>query len=195
MLTDKFAGSVVVSGLNLMASLLLCSQNSGLATPTETVVSGRLMAQQRQQVIDAMKEAFGENQKQIAHAMQVLNCAERLLKVSDLNADPLTVAVAATLHDIGRSIAETTDHEQDGAIVSREILTKLGFDAAFTDHISRIVGSHHSAKDIDTREFRIVWIADQLVNQKRDHQDQEKLKQEYAKEAEVLTQKIGANQA
>ncbi len=28
----------------------------------------------------------------------------------------------------------------------------------------RIVGSHHSARDIDTTEFRIIWDADWLVN-------------------------------
>ena len=32
------------------------------------------------------------------------------------------------------------------------------------DHVCRIVGSHHSAKDIDTPEFRIIWDADRLVN-------------------------------
>ncbi len=195
MLADRVAGGVLVLGVVLVPSLFLCHQSMTLAAPDETVVSGRSTAEQRQQVIEAMKEAFGENQKQITHALRVTGCAERLLKVSDLNADPLTVTVAAILHDIGRCKSGTTDHEKDGAIVSKQILTTLGFDATFTDHISRIVGSHHSAKGIDTPECRIVWIADRLVNQKRDHQDQEKLKQEYAKEAEVLDQKIAASKA
>ena len=33
----------------------------------------------------------------------------------------------------------------------------------------RIIGSHHSAKEIDTPEFRIVWDADWLVNIPEEH--------------------------
>lgn len=32
------------------------------------------------------------------------------------------------------------------------------------DHICLIIANHHSARDIDTPEFRIVWDADWLVN-------------------------------
>ena len=32
------------------------------------------------------------------------------------------------------------------------------------DHILAIIANHHSAMDIDTLEFRIIWDADWLVN-------------------------------
>ena len=35
------------------------------------------------------------------------------------------------------------------------------------------MGSHHTAKDIDTPEFRIVWDADLLVNIPDEHADLE----------------------
>ena len=38
-----------------------------------------------------------------------------------------------------------------------------GIDEATTDHVCRIVGSHHSGGEIDTPEFRIVWDADRLM--------------------------------
>ncbi len=194
-LTDRSTGRLTVLLLAMVAAPVGGGQ-SGDAPATAAQGAGHTQcsaAERRQQVMAAMQEAFGSDRHQIAHAMQVLNCAERLLQISDLKADPLTVAVAAILHDIGRCREGTTDHEQDGAVVSRELLKKLDFDADFTAHIARIVGSHHSAKGIDTPEFRIVWIADQLVNQKRDHEDPEELKHAYAEEAESLTRKIASN--
>lgn len=40
----------------------------------------------------------------------------------------------------------------------------IGLDEPIIAHVCRIVGNHHSARDIDTLEFRIVWDADWLVN-------------------------------
>ncbi len=36
--------------------------------------------------------------------------------------------------------------------------------AEVVERVCRIVANHHSARDIDTIEFRIVWDADWLVN-------------------------------
>jgi len=187
--------SQIAFGMTLLALTTTGDHTTAREAPSAAGRPTVSRDEQRQQVIEAMKAAFGDKKRQVVHAMRVLDCAERLLKVSDLNADPFTVAVAAILHDIGRSKAGTTDHERDGAIVSRGILRKLEFSESFTQHISRIVGSHHSALSIDTPEFRIVWIADRLVNQKRDHREADKLKQEYLQEAQVLSRKIQANKA
>ena len=43
-------------------------------------------------------------------------------------------------------------------------MEEIGLDEPTIEHVCRIVGSHHSGKDIDTPEFRIVWDADWLVN-------------------------------
>ena len=40
----------------------------------------------------------------------------------------------------------------------------MNIDDATIDHVCRIVANHHSARDIDTPEFRIIWDADWLVN-------------------------------
>ncbi len=40
----------------------------------------------------------------------------------------------------------------------------LAIDEATMEHVTRIIGSHHRAGDIDTIEFRIIWDADALVN-------------------------------
>ena len=62
------------------------------------------------------------------------------------NADPLVVKAAAILHDIGIHEAE------------------------------RKYNSHHSAKNIDTPEFRIIWDADWLVNLPDEFPDLEPVK-------------------
>jgi hypothetical protein len=43
-------------------------------------------------------------------------------------------------------------------------MKKLELEPETIVHVCRIVGSHHSAKDIDTPEFRVIWDADWLVN-------------------------------
>ncbi|MFO7905089.1 MAG: HD domain-containing protein [Planctomycetota bacterium] len=183
------------AALGLMLVILSGDQVVAGEATSESGVCESSLSRHRNHVVEAMKKAFGDNEGQIAHAMRVLDCAERLLDVSKLEADRLTVIVAAILHDIGRCKKGTTDHEKDGAVVSREILANLGFTEEFTDHVSRIVGSHHSAKGIDTPAFRIVWIADRLVNRKRDQRNSEAINQEFAKESKVLDQKIKSNKS
>ena len=52
----------------------------------------------------------------------------------------------------------------EGPAIARRIMAEVGLDGAAIEHVCRIVGSHHTAKDIDTLEFRIAWDADQLAN-------------------------------
>ncbi|NIA15960.1 MAG: HD domain-containing protein [Nitrospiraceae bacterium] len=117
----------------------------------------------------AMAALFGDDQARIDHARAVLAYADEILAVE--KCDRLVVRAAAILHDIGIQEAERKHgsssgqfQEIEGPPVARRILEELDVDAATTDHICRIVGSHHSANDIDTPEFRVIWDADWLVN-------------------------------
>lgn len=121
------------------------------------------------QIIQEMRLVFGGDHDRINHALEVLGHAELLL--SGEPADPLVVKAAAILHDIGIQEAERKHgssagpyQELEGPSIARVILEKLQVDAQRVDHICRIVGSHHSAKDIDSLEFRILWDADRLAN-------------------------------
>lgn len=87
------------------------------------------------------------------------------------HASPSVVIAAAILHDIGIREAERKHgssaahlQETEGPPVARDILERLGLDADDIEHVCRIIASHHSARDIDTPEFRIIWDADWLVN-------------------------------
>ncbi len=128
------------------------------------------MSELKNQVIDEMKAVFGPDGRRISHALAVLGHAEDLLAATPV-ADPDVVIAAAVLHDIGIYAAEQKHgsaaghwQELEGPPIAEAILRRLGVEAAKVAHVSRIVANHHSARSIDTPEFRIIWDADWLVN-------------------------------
>lgn len=123
----------------------------------------------RDRLIDEMKKLFATDQKRIEHALSVLDFAEQIQAAA--GGDPLTVKAAAILHDIGIHEAERKYgsaagkyQEIEGPPIAEEILKKYDVTDETIEHVCRIIANHHSAKDIDTTEFRIVWDADWLVN-------------------------------
>ncbi len=117
----------------------------------------------------AMREEFGDDRPRIDHALTVLGYAERIRAVE--GGDEAVLVAAGLLHDIGIQEAERKHgssagryQEVEGPPIARRILSALDVDAERTDHVCRIVANHHSARDIDTLEFRILWDADWLVN-------------------------------
>ena len=123
----------------------------------------------RRDALHAMKEVFGDDPRRIEHALKVLEFAEAIL-AQDAG-DREVVVMAAILHDIGIHQAEAKHgsaagkyQELEGPPIARVIMQKLGFDEGTMDHVCRIIANHHSARDIDTPEFRIIWDADWLVN-------------------------------
>ncbi len=123
----------------------------------------------RDKLIDEMKKIFAGDQKRIDHVLAVLNYAEQIHAAE--GGDPLIVRAAAILHDIGIHEAERKYdssagkyQEIEGPSIASEILAKFDLDEAIVEHVCKIIANHHSAKDIDTLEFRIIWDADWLVN-------------------------------
>ena len=123
----------------------------------------------REKLISRMKNVFGDDRKRIEHALAVLDYAEQIQNVE--GGDPLIVRAAAILHDIGTHEAERKYgssagkyQEIEGPPIAKEILKRYDISAEAIEHICRIIANHHSAKDIDTIEFRILWDADWLVN-------------------------------
>ena len=123
----------------------------------------------RDNLIEDMKAVFGEDRKRIDHALSVLGHAEQIQAVE--GGEPLVVKAAAILHDIGILEAERKHgssagryQEIEGPPIARKILENYNLDGKTVEHICKIIANHHSARDIDTLEFRIVWDADWLVN-------------------------------
>ena len=123
----------------------------------------------RDRLITQMKAAFGPDQRRIDHALKVLSYAQRILQ--DHAGDTLVVQAAAILHDIGIQRAEQKYNssaaryqELEGPPIARKIMHKLAIDPETIEHVCLIVANHHSARKLDTPEFRIVWDADWIVN-------------------------------
>lgn len=125
---------------------------------------------------NSMKRVFGEDQRRINHALKVLTYVEEILLHE--TGDPLTVRAAAVLHDIGIVEAERRHGSSDwkyqekyGPPVARKIMEDQKIDKNVINHVIRIIANHHSARDINTPEFRIVWDADWLANIPVDFKD------------------------
>lgn len=138
----------------------------------------------RDRLIDEMKEVFAKDQKRIEHALSVLKYAEQIQSAE--GGDPLVVKAAAILHDIGILQAESEYDSSAGKYqellgppIAEVILKRCDLEPETIEHICKIIVSHHSAKDIDTLEFRVVWDADWLVNIPADFAgaDEEKLQE------------------
>jgi putative nucleotidyltransferase with HDIG domain len=120
-------------------------------------------------LIQKMKDVFGKDDKRINHALAVLKYAEQIHKVE--GGDSNVVIAAAILHDIGIHEAELKYgsaagkyQELEGPSIAMEILQDEDLPSETVEHICRIIANHHSARDIDTLEFRVIWDADWLVN-------------------------------
>jgi HD superfamily phosphodiesterase len=123
----------------------------------------------KDKLIQKMKDVFGDDQRRINHALAVLKYAEQIHSVE--GGDEAVVTAAAILHDIGIHQAEQKYRspagkyqEIEGPPIAEKILNDDGFDPEKIKHVCKIIANHHSAKNIDTLEFRIIWDADWLVN-------------------------------
>lgn len=141
--------------------------------PKEALAEHAAAAEVGQSLLDrtiaAMKATFGKDEKRINHALAVLKEAQSIMRQE--GGDPRVVLTAAVLHDIGIQEAERKHgsnagrfQELEGPPIATAIMKQMKLDPETMDHVARIVGSHHSARDIDTTEFRIIWDSDWLVN-------------------------------
>ncbi len=121
------------------------------------------------QLIVAMKKVFGDDQKRIDHSLAVLRRAKEIIDREE--ADHKVVMASAVLHDIGIHEAERKHgssagvyQQIEGPPIARPIMEDLNMDDDSVDHVLKIIANHHTAKDIDTPEFRILWDSDWIVN-------------------------------
>lgn len=128
-----------------------------------------MVKEMRENFIKEMKNIFGSDRKRIDHGLSVLKFAEQIQEIEGGN--PIVVTAAAILHDIGIHEAERKYNsaagkyqEIEGPPIAEKILKKSDIPSSDIEHICRIIANHHSTRNIDTIEFRIIWDADWLVN-------------------------------
>jgi putative nucleotidyltransferase with HDIG domain len=125
-----------------------------------------------------MKRYFGQDFKRIGHAASVARYAERIAKEEKGN--PAVVLCAAYLHDIGIHEAErkynstaAQYHQKEGLPIARDILTRLGTREELVEEVCDIIGHHHRPRDKETRNFKILYDSDLLVNLEEGQKDKE----------------------
>ncbi len=133
-------------------------------------------------LIRAMEAYFNGDVKRINHAHRVTEYAEALLKREE--GDYTIVIGASVLHDIGIHQAQKKYgstigkyQEKEGPPIARRILARLRFEPNQIEEICEIIAHHHSPGKINTRNFKILYDADWLVNLKDEYdiQDRDKL--------------------
>jgi len=135
----------------------------------------------RAALIRAMEDYFKGDTKRINHAHRVTEYAEELLKRE--GGDYSIVIGASVLHDIGihqaqKKYGSTSGkyQEKEGPPIARRILARLGFERSQIEEICDIIAHHHSPGKINTRNFKILYDADWLVNLRDEYDIQDKNK-------------------
>jgi HD superfamily phosphodiesterase len=116
-----------------------------------------------------MKRYFEGDFKRIGHATKVARYADKICKMED--AHPVVTSLSAYLHDIGIKEAEKKYNSSspkyqhiEGPPVAREILEKLGAEGGIIDEVCDIIGHHHTPRDEETLNFKVIYDADLIVN-------------------------------
>lgn len=125
----------------------------------------------KRRLLKELEEYFGTDTKRIDHAKNVMNFAEELLRHE--KADWLIVVPASVLHDVGIKVAEEKYgssagrlQEKEGPEIAEKILVRIGFGREDIDEICTIIAHHHSPGKVNTRNFKVLYDADWLVNLK-----------------------------
>jgi HD superfamily phosphodiesterase len=146
----------------------------------------------KQKLLQELEEYFGDDHKRINHAKNVLRFAETLLKQE--KADWHIVIPASILHDVGIKKAEEQHgstagkyQEKEGPAIARGFLLKLGLKKEDIDEICDIIAHHHSPRQHETANFKVLYDADWLVNLKDEVKAKDKIKIETAIDNIFLT--------
>ncbi|MCL7486593.1 MAG: HD domain-containing protein [Desulfobulbaceae bacterium] len=124
----------------------------------------------------AMRKYFGDDHRRIKHAEQVAGFAEEIGKLEKGNM--AVIMAAAYLHDIGIKEAErkfnssAPRHQHtEGPPVARQILSDLKADPGLIDEVCDIIGHHHTPRDKETTNFKVLYDADLIVNLDEKYQE------------------------
>ncbi len=118
----------------------------------------------------AMRKYFGSDERRIQHALDVAEHAEKIAKAQD-DGDMMIIMACAYLHDIGIKNAEMKYNSSsakyqhiEGPPVARQILNELKAPPELIDEVCDIIGHHHSPREEETINFKVLYDADLIVN-------------------------------
>src|SRR4030066_711102 len=111
---------------------------------------------------------FGNDFRRIAHALEVLKYAERIMENTQ-SCDYDIVIASALLHDVGIKPSEEIlgfndgkTQEEYGPPVAEELLKSIDFPREKITKVCEIIGNHHSPSQYDYVELKILKEADTI---------------------------------
>lgn len=119
----------------------------------------------REELLERMRGAFGEDRRRVKHAEAVLELAEAIGR--ETGADPLVLVPAAIFHDIGRAGCCGTgqaDHGPAGRKGASELLGDLNIPLPVLAEILDTIEHHHERDWMDRPNGRALFDADLIVN-------------------------------
>lgn len=146
----------------------------GSLPPELVVAQGDLF---KDRIAIAMRKYFGEDTRRIRHAEAVAEQAEIIARMEE-GGDMSVIMAAAYLHDIGireaeqkfKSSAAQYQHSE-GPPVARKILTQLKAKPELIDEVCDIIGHHHAPRAEETKNFKVLYDADLIVNKLEQYQE------------------------
>ena len=120
----------------------------------------------------AMEAYLNGDVKRINHTHRVTEYAEELLKREGGGLFNSNWGIPTSRYRDSPSAKEVWQHKwqisgERGTPIARRILAKLRFEPNQIEEICEIIAHHHSPGKINTRNFKILYDADWLVNLKR----------------------------
>jgi HD superfamily phosphodiesterase len=121
-------------------------------------------------VTKLLVDYFENDFRRIAHALEVLKHAERIMDDTE-DCDFEILIAAALLHDIGIKQSEEIlgynngkTQEEYGPPIAGQLLESIDFPPEKTRMVCEIIGNHHSRSRYDYVELRVLKEADRIVN-------------------------------
>jgi len=118
----------------------------------------------------AMRRYFGSDDRRIKHALDVAGHAEIIGK-AQTDGDLMVIMAAAYLHDIGIKNAELKYNSSsakyqhlEGPPVAKELLQELKAPEQLIEEVCDIIGHHHTPREQETINFKVLYDADLIVN-------------------------------
>lgn len=130
-------------------------------------------------LINEMIKYYSGDPKRIQHFLKVYSFAALIADGEGLDEETYFVlTTAAVVHDIGIKACEEKYgrccgplQELEGPPIAEEMLKRLGYEERVVERVKYLIAHHHTYKNVDGADYRILIEADCLVNLFEDGKD------------------------
>jgi len=130
-------------------------------------------------LINEMIKYYSGDPKRIQHFLKVYSFAALIGDEEGLDEDTYFIlTTAAVVHDIGIKACEEKYgrccgplQELEGPPIAEEMLRRLGYEERVIERVKFLIAHHHTYKNIEGADYRILVEADFLVNLFEDGKD------------------------